>query len=229
MSARDEQPQFNEGWRERLRAAIDRSGMKHSLVAMDARVTPETLSRILTAEHQRPSLDTITRIAHAVNENVGWVLGEAGFSLSGSELRELANVVRFVDAAILRAPLPHTLVAARPNAIHVHVRRGDVPRRFARVGARLVYQLTDDSLRDDGFMEGDLVYVRPWHEPAAVNKQLIACTVAGDLFVKMLDIGGNAVWLLSRNERFAPLELGCGEFGLIGVVAGRLGETGGGT
>src|SRR5882672_9179295 len=87
------------GWRERLRAAIDQSGMKHSLVAIDAGITPETLSRILTAEHQRPSLNTITRIAHAVDENVGWILGETGFSLSSSELRELRGVLRFLEEA----------------------------------------------------------------------------------------------------------------------------------
>src|SRR5258708_15597650 len=85
-------------WRERLREAIDRSGMKHSVVALDARITPETLSRILTAEYQRPSLDTVTRIAHAVNENVGWVIGEQGFVLSAEETRQLREVVRFLDA-----------------------------------------------------------------------------------------------------------------------------------
>src|SRR5882724_12689485 len=100
------------GWRERLRAAIDRSGMKHSVVALDAGITPETLSRILTAEHQRPSLETIRRIAHAVHENVGWILGENGFSLSSDESKELRQVVRFLDTALLKSPLPQTVVRA---------------------------------------------------------------------------------------------------------------------
>ncbi len=95
-------------WRERLRAAIDKSGTKHSLVALDAGITPETLSRILTAEHQRPSLDSITRIAHAVNENVGWILEERGFSLSADEVKQLREVVRFLDATLLRSPLSAT-------------------------------------------------------------------------------------------------------------------------
>ncbi len=50
-------------WRHRLRDAIDRSGLKHSLIALDAGITPETLSRILTSQHHRPSLDTVCRIA----------------------------------------------------------------------------------------------------------------------------------------------------------------------
>src|SRR5258708_3227149 len=114
-------------WRTRLREAIDRSGMKHSLVALDARITPETLSRILTAEHQRPSLDTITRIAHATGENVGWILGESGFSLSGAELTQLREVVRFLDIALLNAPLPHTILPATSNTLPSKARKHTPP------------------------------------------------------------------------------------------------------
>src|ERR1700682_5809676 len=99
-------------WRERLRAAIQRSGMKQSVVALDAGITPETLSRILTAEHQRPSLDTISRIAHAVSENVGWILDESAFTLSADEMRQLRQVVRFLDKALLHAPPPRVIVRA---------------------------------------------------------------------------------------------------------------------
>ena len=97
-------------WRKRLREAIERSGRKHSIVALEAGVTPETLSRILNAEHQRPALETVVRIAHAVNESVGWLLGEDGFSLSGDETRQLALVVRFLGEALLHsAPFAATI------------------------------------------------------------------------------------------------------------------------
>src|SRR5258708_30721313 len=76
-------------WRERLRAAIDKSGTKHSLVALDAGITPETLSRLLKAEHQRPRLDFVTRLAHAVNEAGGWILEERGFGLSADDVKRL--------------------------------------------------------------------------------------------------------------------------------------------
>jgi transcriptional regulator with XRE-family HTH domain len=93
---------MSEPWRQRLREAIERSGRKHSVVAMDAGITPETLSRILNAMHVRPSLETITRIAHAVNESVGWILEEEGFSLSGAETRQLAAAVRFLGESLLK-------------------------------------------------------------------------------------------------------------------------------
>jgi transcriptional regulator with XRE-family HTH domain len=72
-------------WRERLRDAIDRSGQKHYLIAEDAGVTRATLSRILSGAHPQPKFETIVRIAHAVGENVGYLAGEQGFSLSSEQ------------------------------------------------------------------------------------------------------------------------------------------------
>lgn len=213
------------GWRERLRAAIDRSGMKHSVVALDAGITPETLSRILTAEHQRPSLDTITRIAHAVNENVGWILEERGFALSADEVKELRHVVRFLDTALLHAPLPRTIVRADSNVLRVTARRRAIPASFTRAGARLVYQATDDSLRDIGIVDGDLLYVAPATDLDAADGQLIVCDVTGEPFAKILDAKGDRLRLLSRNERYAPRIVVRHELELIGTVVGRMGAT----
>jgi transcriptional regulator with XRE-family HTH domain len=73
------------GWRERLREAIQRSGKKHYLIAADAGVTRATLSRILTGAHSQPKFETILRIAHAAGENIGYLAGEQGFSLSSEQ------------------------------------------------------------------------------------------------------------------------------------------------
>jgi transcriptional regulator with XRE-family HTH domain len=213
-------------WRLRLRYAIDRSGMKHSAVALDAGITPETLSRILTAEHQRPSLETIRRIAHAVHENVGWILGESGFSLSADEAKELRQCVRFLDTTLLKSPLPHTVVRAESNALRVATRRGSIPASFAKAGARFVYQSTDDSLRDLGVLDGDLLYVKPVAELADAGGQLVVCDVTGEPFAKMLEIKPDGIHLLSRNDRYAPLHVFENDLELIGVVIGRMGGLG---
>ena len=84
-------------WRTRLRKAIDRSGLKHSIIALDAQVTPETLSRILSAEHDHPRFDTVVRIVHAAGQTVGWLLEERGYTFSAEErakLREAAVIIR---------------------------------------------------------------------------------------------------------------------------------------
>jgi transcriptional regulator with XRE-family HTH domain len=213
-------------WRERLRTAIAKSGMKHSIVALDAGITPETLSRILSAEHQRPGLDTITRIAHAVNENVGWILDEQGFALSADETRQLREVVTFLQTTLLNAPLPRVQLSPQPNALPVATRRRDIPGPFAARGARMTYQLTDDSLRDIGIVDGDLIYVRPSSELRAAAGQLIVCDVTGEPFVKKLDLKSGRIRLLSHSDRYTPLEVYEHEIEMIGVVVGRVGAVG---
>ncbi|HEV7573452.1 MAG TPA: helix-turn-helix transcriptional regulator [Thermoanaerobaculia bacterium] len=85
-------------WRERLREAIQRSGKKHYLIAEDAGVTRATLSRILTGAHSQPKFETILRIAHAAGENVGYLAGERGFSLSSEQrVRVQAAAVILID------------------------------------------------------------------------------------------------------------------------------------
>lgn len=211
-------------WRERLREAIDRSGMKHSLVALDARITPETLSRILTAEHQRPSLDTVTRVAYAVHERVGWVLGEDGFTLAEDELPQLREVVRFLDSALLRAPQPFNVLPAVSNAIPLHVRRRDIPRSLAALGARMAYQVTDDSLAPLGVLDGDLLYVRPSSDLGEAIGRVAVSDVLGETFARPVEWNGGRVRLLSPNGRFAPIEAGEHEVQFVGIVVGRMAE-----
>ncbi len=79
-------------WRDRLRDAVNRSGKKHSVIAYEAHVTRATLSRVLTGKHGNPGVDTIVRIAHAVGESVGWIVGEQGFELSGEQRARVRTV-----------------------------------------------------------------------------------------------------------------------------------------
>jgi transcriptional regulator with XRE-family HTH domain len=200
--------------------------MKQSVIALDAGITPETLSRILTAGHQRPSLETITRIAHAVNENVGWILDERGFLLSADEMRQLRQAVRFLDTALLNAPPPRVILPSTTNALRVAVRRRQIPKPFADLGARLAYQVTDDSLADAGVLDGDSIYARPEHDLAAANGRLVVCDVGDEPFVKVLEIKTSGMRLLSRNDRYAALHVHESEMELKGVVVGRLGAIG---
>ena|SRR5947209_7915394 len=71
-------------WRARLLEAVWRSGMKHSMIAEDAGISPTTLSHILNGR-SHPGFDVVVCIAHAVGENAGHLLGEPCFSLSGEQ------------------------------------------------------------------------------------------------------------------------------------------------
>lgn len=86
-------------WRERLREAVRRSGRKHSIIAMDAGICPETLSRVLGSKHGRPMFDTIVRITHATGHTVGWLLGERGFAFGPDEVKQLRKAASIIENA----------------------------------------------------------------------------------------------------------------------------------
>ena len=84
-------------WRKRLREAIRRSGLKHSIIAMDAGITPETLSRLLSGYSKAPAFQTVVNVTHAAGQSIGWLLEERGYTFSAEErakLREAAVIIR---------------------------------------------------------------------------------------------------------------------------------------
>ena len=85
-----------EEWQRRLREAVERSGEKHSLIAYDAHVAPETLSRLLNDPNQRPSLATIAKVAHAVGVSVGWLLGEDEYRFTAAEQEQLWKAAELI-------------------------------------------------------------------------------------------------------------------------------------
>lgn len=209
-------------WRERLRAAVKRSGKKHSAVARDAGIAPETLSRILNASHAQPAFDTIIRIARAVNENVGWILDERGFSLSSDEQKQLHKVVRFLDDALSAG---HRRERQEPNAIPAGAPGVEIPRAYVNRGARIVYEASGDSMIGAGIAERDLLFVRPLRSTREATGKVVICRVDGSEYVRVLDIRGGRIRLLSRNDRYPPMEVADGSqrFELVGVVIGRTG------
>jgi transcriptional regulator with XRE-family HTH domain len=86
------------GWLVRLREAIYESGRKQEAIARDAGVAPQTLSRVLHAVGPSPAFDTIVRITHALNENVGWLLDERGY---GDLSERDRHILRSAAAIIL--------------------------------------------------------------------------------------------------------------------------------
>ena len=209
-------------WRERLRAAVKRSGKKHSVVARDAGIAPETLSRILSASHAQPAFDTIVRIARAVNENVGWILDERGFSLSSDEQKQLHKVVRFLDDALSSG---HRRERQEPNAVQAGAPGVEIPRVYANRGARLIYEAAGDSMIGAGIADRDLLFVKPLRSTREASGRVVVCRVDDTEYVKQLDIRGGRIRLLSRNERYPPIELteGSQRFEMVGVVVGRTG------
>ncbi|HEV7425320.1 MAG TPA: XRE family transcriptional regulator [Thermoanaerobaculia bacterium] len=208
-------------WRERLRVAIDASGRTQGAIAASAGVSPETLSRVLSGVHAQPAFETVVRIAHAVGESVGTLLDEPAFILDGEQRAELRRVINYLNSAIRMSPAIDQQSA--PNA--VLKRTADVPRGYHRRGARLVFQAIDDSMVDAGIVDGDLLFVVPTRALRAAAKHIIVCRFANVTLVKELELRAGRIRLISRNERYAPIEVDEeNDLQLVGIVIGRLGS-----
>jgi SOS-response transcriptional repressor LexA len=211
------------GWRDRLRMAIDKSGKKHSVVAAEAGITRATLSRVLTATHQNPTLDTIVKIAHAINESVGWILDEPSYVLSADEQRKLHDAVRILENSLRSASRQRPKGLAESNASAVGANR-EIPRAFAAAGARLVYEAAGDSMIGAGIADRDLLFVRPTNSIREASRKVVICRLGADEYVKHLDVRNGHIRLLSRNEHHGAIDVGDDDdFAVIGIVVGRAG------
>jgi SOS-response transcriptional repressor LexA len=210
-------------WRDRLRMAIEKSGKKHSAIAAEAGITPATLSRVLTAAHQNPTLDTIVRVAHAINENVGWILDEPSYVLSADEQRKLHEAVRILETSLRSSSRQRNTARAESNAVAVSANR-EIPRAFASIGARLIYEAAGDSMIGAAIADRDLLFVKPTNSIREASRKVVICRLGADEYVKHLDVRNGHIRLLSRNDRHGPIEIRDGDdFELIGIVVGRAG------
>jgi SOS-response transcriptional repressor LexA len=205
--------------------AIEASGRKQSAIAADAGVAPQTLSRILHSVGPSPAFDTIVRIAHAVNENVGWILGERGFPLSETERRELAAVVEFLQNSLLAAgPL---IEVTASNATPVRGGRARIPPEYHALGARLVYRAEGNCMLESGIADRDLLFVRPSSAVREAAGHVVVFRLNGAEYVRQLELEKGRIRLVSRNLRYAPIEVEdeSAGTGLVGIVVGRSGMT----
>lgn len=207
-------------WRERLRRAIERSGRKHSAIARDAGVAPTTLSRILNGR-MAPTFDAVVRITRAVNENVGWLLDERGFSLSADEQKQLRKVVRFLDDTLLVAAAPRR---ERPEPNADSAGGVEVPRAYTVRGARLAFEASGESMIGAGIADRDLLFVKPTRSMREATGRIVVCRVDGAAYAKVLDVRAGRIRLLSRNDRYPAIDVEtASQFELIGIVVGRTG------
>jgi SOS-response transcriptional repressor LexA len=212
-------------WRGRLRVAVEKNGRKHSVIAREAGVAPETLSRILTATHHRPNFETIVRIAAAVNENVGWLLEERGFALSSDEQKQLRKAVRFLDDMLTGSAAARR---ERPEPNAAPAGASEIPHAFRVRGARLIYEASGDSMIGAGIADRDLLFVKPTRSMREAAGRVVVCRIDAAEYVRILDVRAGSHRLVSRNERYPPMEVPeATRFELIGIVVGRSGALAG--
>jgi repressor LexA len=78
-----------------------------------------------------------------------------------------------------------------------------LPRQLVGDGQLFLLQVKGDSMIDAAIADGDWVVVR--QQPAADNGEIVAAMIDGEATVKVLSRRDGHVWLLPRNDSYAPI------------------------
>ena len=136
-------------------------------------------------------------------------------------LRRDANRPRAVEVTL---PAPHDATGegdARPTPAYVPVvgriaAGGPIlaeevvedvfplPRQLVGDGQLFLLQVKGDSMIDAAIAEGDWVVVR--QQPTADNGDIVAAMLDGEATVKVFSRKDHHVWLLPRNDNYAPID-----------------------
>jgi SOS-response transcriptional repressor LexA len=196
-------------------------------LAEEAGISPEALSKIINGVTADPQLDTIVRIAHALGETVGSLLGEKGFDLDADDQQHLRSIIHWATAKLNAATRP--LVDSTPNAVELSFvadsrkRAGAITGLIPIDGATRVFRASGDSMNDAGILHDDYLFVRPAGVSRMGAGKIVVCIVNGKTFVRKMEMSQRRIRLLSTNERYAPIEVARDDISFVGVVLGRMG------
>ena len=213
----------SDDWRQRLRKAVRATGKKQTAIAEEAGLAPETLSRILNTTLSRPSFETIVRIAHGIDENVGWLLGEEGFALSAEETRDVARALAVLTKVLGRTVRPLRDARLLPNVVATN--------RLVAGGAgtpTYEYRAVGDTMCGAAIRDGDTITVAATRDIRAAVRKIVVARVNGALYLKELHIDDGHVELASRHPAYAPIAIDedNDRLELIGIVVSRHGSPG---
>lgn len=110
----------------------------------------------------------------------------------------------FNDGDLVEAPLVGTIAAGTPITAEQHV--DDIfrlPQRFTGNGQLFALEVRGDSMVDAAICDGDVVIIR--QQPTAIDGEIVAAMIDGEATVKVLSHSEGHVWLLPRNENYAPI------------------------
>jgi len=98
-----------------------------------------------------------------------------------------------------------------------------IPGHYYRKGARAVFKAKGTSMHDVGIWDNDILFVKP--TPHAKNGSIVICTLNNKAFVKVFQKDRNQLRLFSKNDGYAPIDIGPDDdFQIYGVVLGRTGD-----
>lgn len=112
--------------------------------------------------------------------------------------------VSLAEGESVSAPLVGRIAAGTPITAEQHVE--DVfalPTRITGTGNLFVLEVSGDSMIDAAICDGDFVVVRS--QQTADNGTIVAALIEGEATVKVFSQTDGHVWLLPRNDNYAPI------------------------
>lgn len=213
---------------QRLNAAFKASKKTQVEVAAEVGASKEWFNRLLSGAEKNPTSDLIVRVADALGTQVSYLYGETPRLLRDDET-ELLRFRDWIDdklATIDARKDPNaTLLSEDVRKIErVADRRTarTIPDEFKRPGKQHILQARGDSMSPAGILPNDILYTAA--SPDTVGK-IIACRVAGSVFVKRLVTEHRRLFLRSANPRYMAIRIDekTDQFEILGIVIGRTG------
>ena len=213
---------------QRLNAAFKTSKKTQVQVASEVGASKEWFNRLLGGVEKNPTSDLVVRVAAALGTQVSYLYGETPRLLREDET-ELLRFRDWIDdklATIDARKDPNaTLLTEDARKIErVADRRTahPIPDEFKRPGKQHILQALGDSMSPAGILPNDILYTTPSSDPIG---KIVACRVAGSVFVKRLVTEHRRLFLRSANPRYMPIRIDekADQFEVLGIVIGRMG------
>lgn len=148
-------------------------------------------------------------------------LAEAGLiEMAAGQARGIRPVGLRARADLVRVPVLGRVAAGAPIGADAGLADTLVldARLFSSAPDYLL-RVQGDSMIEDGILDGDLVGVR--RTPEAREGQVVVARIDGELTIKRLSVGADAVCLLPRNPAYAPIIVAPDQdFAVEGVYCG---------
>ena len=128
------------------------------------------------------------------------------------------EVISPVETRRFEFPLLGTVAAGKPIEAVEDVSAIEVPPSMAEDGDHFVLQVTGDSMKEDGILDGDFVIVRK--QPIAENGQTVVALINNEATVKKYYKKRDHVELRPAHTEMEPIRVKEGDLRIEGKVVG---------
>lgn len=183
-----------------IRKAVETRGFPPSMREIAAEVG---LSSVSTVKHH---LDTLEEAGHMIRDPRRPRAIELRKEFAPEDVRKVDYTIPVAvsEGDSVSAPLVGRIAAGSPITAEQHV--DDVfslPTRLTGTGKLFVLEVSGDSMIDAAICDGDFVVVRS--QQTAENGAIVAALIDGEATVKVFSQTDGHVWLLPRNDDYAPI------------------------